>query len=106
VFFQSLASLITIQPFSQIIKACQNPCPAVLVIIPDVLPFIPPMTPKRALAVLAAFVIGALSSCASTEECGTCSGDGDCRSGFFCSTFSDGTRRCASGMGDTTCGKK
>ena len=64
------------------------------------------MNPKRVLALIAALFIGALSSCASTEECGTCSGDADCRSGFFCSTFSDGTRRCASGMGDTTCGKK
>ena len=64
------------------------------------------MTPKRLLVLFAAVVTFALSSCASTEECGTCSGDSDCRSGFFCSTFADGTRRCASGMGDTTCGKK
>ncbi len=64
------------------------------------------MSFRRAMAIAAALIIGALSSCASTEECGTCSGDADCRSGFFCSTFSDGTRRCASGIGDTTCGKK
>jgi hypothetical protein len=64
------------------------------------------MPHKRLLALIAALFLGALSSCASTEECGTCSADADCRSGFFCSTFSDGTRRCASGMGDTTCGKR
>jgi len=58
------------------------------------------------LALIAALLIGALSSCASTEECGTCSGDADCRAGFLCSTFSDGTRRCASGTGETNCVKK
>ena len=60
----------------------------------------------RLLALAAALLIGSLSSCASTEECGTCASDDECRAGFLCSTFSDGTRRCASGMGDTTCGKK
>jgi hypothetical protein len=60
----------------------------------------------RLLAVCAALLIGSLSSCASTEECGTCGSDAECRAGFLCSTFSDGTRRCASGMGDSTCGKK
>ncbi len=64
------------------------------------------MIPKRVMALIAALIIGAMSSCASTEECGTCSNDPDCRAGFFCSTFSDGARRCATGTGDTTCGKK
>jgi hypothetical protein len=64
------------------------------------------LSPVRVLALAAALLVGALSSCASTEECGTCSGDSDCRAGFFCSTFSDGTRRCGSGMGDSTCDAK
>jgi hypothetical protein len=68
--------------------------------------FLPNISLRRGLALAAALLIGGMSSCASTEECGTCSGDPDCRSGFFCSTFSDGSRRCASGTGDTTCGKK
>jgi hypothetical protein len=67
--------------------------------------FLPKPFGRRALAMAAALIIGGLSSCGTTEECGTCSGDPDCRTGFFCSTFADGTRRCASGIGETTCGR-
>ena len=44
------------------------------------------------------------SSCKSTgEECDSCSSDGDCKSGLVCSTFSDGSRHCGSGVGATNC---
>jgi hypothetical protein len=41
--------------------------------------------------------------CSSGDECDTCSQDSDCRDGFFCTEFSDGSRRCGSGVGATTC---
>lgn len=44
------------------------------------------------------------SSCKSTgQECDSCSADGDCKSGLICSTFSDGSKRCGSGVGATNC---
>lgn len=42
-------------------------------------------------------------ACSSGDECDTCSSDADCRDGFFCTEFSDGSRRCGSGVGATTC---
>jgi hypothetical protein len=45
-----------------------------------------------------------MSSCGSSGgECDTCSSDDDCTSGLACSTFSDGSRRCGSGLGETSC---
>ena len=45
-----------------------------------------------------------ISSCgASGGECDTCSSDDDCNGGLICSSFSDGSRRCGSGMGETSC---
>lgn len=45
-----------------------------------------------------------MSSCRSTgEECDACSSDGDCKAGLACSTFTDGSKRCGSGMGATSC---
>ena len=44
------------------------------------------------------------SSCGSNGgECDSCSSDDDCTSGLVCSSFSDGSRRCASGLGETSC---
>jgi hypothetical protein len=45
----------------------------------------------------------ALVGCNSGDECDTCSTDLDCEAGFFCSTFSDDSRRCGSGEGATSC---
>jgi hypothetical protein len=53
-----------------------------------------------ALLVLLALFLGA---CGSGDECDTCSSDEDCNGGFICATFSDGSRRCGSGTGDTEC---
>lgn len=45
-----------------------------------------------------------LGNCGSGgDECSTCSSDDDCQSGLVCSKFSDGSQRCASGLGETTC---
>lgn len=42
-------------------------------------------------------------ACSSGDECDTCSSDSDCKDGFFCTQFSDGSKRCGSGVGATTC---
>ena len=62
---------------------------------------------RRKLLMLA-LVIGtaALGSCAKTEECGTCSSDAECRAGFICATFTDGSKRCATGIGESTCARR
>jgi hypothetical protein len=41
--------------------------------------------------------------CSSGDECDRCEADSDCKDGFFCTEFSDGSRRCGSGVGATTC---
>ena len=44
-----------------------------------------------------------LASCSEGDECNTCTSDTDCKAGFVCSTFDDGSRRCGEGTGATTC---
>lgn len=44
-----------------------------------------------------------LAACNSGDECNTCNSDDDCETGFVCSPFSDDSRRCASGVGATSC---
>ena len=41
--------------------------------------------------------------CNSGDECDICSSDDDCQTGYVCSTFDDGSQRCGSGAGATTC---
>ena len=41
--------------------------------------------------------------CSSGQECDACSSDSDCKSNFVCTTFSDGSKRCGTGVGATTC---
>jgi hypothetical protein len=44
------------------------------------------------------------SSCRSSGgECDSCLSDSDCKSGLVCSSFSDGSKRCGSGVGATNC---
>jgi hypothetical protein len=38
-----------------------------------------------------------------TKECDKCSSDSDCSDGLVCSTFNDGSKRCGTGTGATTC---
>jgi len=59
----------------------------------------------RALFLLVALVLLTLPlACGSSgEECDTCSSDDDCNAGLVCSSFSDGSRRCGTGVGGTTC---
>jgi hypothetical protein len=59
----------------------------------------------RRLCGLALLVLLALpfAGCGSTgEECDSCSSDSDCKNGLVCSTFSDGSKRCGTGLG-TSC---
>jgi hypothetical protein len=44
-----------------------------------------------------------LASCTQGDECDRCETDEDCQEGFLCSDFSDGSRRCGTGVGGSTC---
>jgi hypothetical protein len=44
-----------------------------------------------------------LLACSSGDECETCTQDSDCQAGFVCSRFSDGSQRCGTGTGASTC---
>ena len=44
-----------------------------------------------------------LVGCNNGGECDTCTSDDDCQTGFICSTFSDGSQRCGSGVGASSC---
>jgi len=44
-----------------------------------------------------------LLTCSSGDECETCTQDTDCKAGFVCSRFSDGSQRCGTGTGASTC---
>ncbi len=48
-------------------------------------------------------VIISVVACTKGDECDTCTQDADCKSGFVCVSFSDGSKRCGSGIGSTTC---
>ena len=41
--------------------------------------------------------------CTKGNECDQCNSDEDCKQGFICNSFSDGSKRCGSGIGATTC---
>jgi hypothetical protein len=41
--------------------------------------------------------------CTKGNECDRCSSDTDCKQGFICNSFSDGSKRCGTGSGATTC---
>jgi hypothetical protein len=41
--------------------------------------------------------------CTKGNECDTCSSDSDCKKDLTCSRFNDGSQRCGSGQGATTC---
>ncbi len=44
-----------------------------------------------------------LLGCSNGGECDKCTVDADCKSGLVCSTFSDDSKRCGSGTGQTQC---
>jgi len=41
--------------------------------------------------------------CTKGNECDRCSSDDDCKQGFVCTSFSDDSKRCGTGVGATTC---
>ena len=43
------------------------------------------------------------ASCTKGNECDACSSDTDCKDGFVCSNFDDGSRHCGTGTGATQC---
>jgi hypothetical protein len=50
-----------------------------------------------------AVLLLAVAACAAKEECEACSSDDDCAARLVCSSFDDGTRRCGTGTGSTSC---
>jgi hypothetical protein len=54
---------------------------------------------------LAAFLAASVIACGDSKECERCESDADCESeGLLCRNFpEDGSKRCASGIGATTC---
>jgi hypothetical protein len=58
---------------------------------------------RYAMLALVLLALPAASCRTSGDECDTCSSDSDCQSGLICSTFSDGSKRCGSGVGATNC---
>jgi len=44
-----------------------------------------------------------LLGCSNGGECDKCQVDADCKAPLVCSTFSDESKRCGSGTGDTQC---
>lgn len=44
-----------------------------------------------------------LVGCSNGDECDTCTSDDDCQTGFVCTSFSDGSQRCGSGVGASSC---
>jgi hypothetical protein len=65
-------------------------------------PFRPFAARRLAFGVLALALLGA---CSNGGECDECGGDADCTGGLVCVSFNDGSRRCGSGVGATTCRK-
>lgn len=62
------------------------------------------MSRSRYLILLLVLLAAPASSCRSTgDECDICTNDDECDAGLTCSSFSDGSKRCASGLGATTC---
>jgi len=77
--------------------------------IPSMARSFPSRTTKRPLRLLPALgvlvlAVFSLAGCSSNgSECDTCTMDTDCNTGFVCSTFSDGSKRCGSGTGASQC---
>jgi Cys-rich repeat protein len=53
--------------------------------------------------VLLTLTLALVIACSEGDECDTCTQDSDCAAGFVCSTFSDGSMRCGTGTGASTC---
>ena len=58
---------------------------------------------KLARWLLLTLTLGLVVACSKGDECDTCTEDSDCTAGFVCSTFSDGSMRCGTGTGASTC---
>jgi len=41
--------------------------------------------------------------CTKGDECDRCSTDADCKDNFVCTTFSDQSQRCGTGIGASQC---
>jgi hypothetical protein len=63
------------------------------------------MAGGRVAAVALLLLLGLpFAGCGSSGgECDSCSSDDDCKGGLVCSTFNDGSKRCGSGQGATSC---
>lgn len=61
------------------------------------------MRRSRTLMMIAVLAVLPFAGCTKGTECDRCETDEDCNDGLVCSTFSDDSKRCGSGFGDTTC---
>jgi hypothetical protein len=59
--------------------------------------------PAGRLLLAVSLLAAPLAACNTGDECATCTSDDDCEMGFVCSTFSDDSQRCGSGVGATSC---
>jgi hypothetical protein len=65
---------------------------------------VPPGRVTRLASVLVLLLLALpLGACNNGDECDTCTSDDDCKNGLVCSTFSDDSRRCGYGTGETSC---
>ena len=60
------------------------------------------MRRRRAILIVLLAALPVLG-CTSGGECDRCDADADCKDGLVCVTFDDGSKRCGSGLGATTC---
>jgi hypothetical protein len=58
---------------------------------------------RRAALLMVLLLVLPWLGCGAGQECDRCSSDSDCKSGFVCTSFSDGSKRCGTGVGATTC---
>jgi hypothetical protein len=58
---------------------------------------------RRNAFVLLALLSASFLACTKGDECDRCSQDSECKGGFVCTTFSDGSMRCGTGTGASTC---
>lgn len=59
--------------------------------------------PRSRWLLLIVLAVLPLASCTKGNECDRCTSDSDCQDGFVCSDFSDGSQRCGTGAGASTC---
>ena len=58
---------------------------------------------RRTIGLLLVLIVLPWLGCSNGQECDRCSADSDCKNGLVCSKCGDGSMRCGTGVGLTTC---